>query len=123
MKVVSLLLADKVTVDEKTKKVNIEGIFNLINAPGLPAKHGEFFVFIAAEGQAGKHTFSIEIKKGSNIIASTRQEFETGSKHYFISTFKDLVFNEDGAYEVIAGVDNNYLSSLLEIKISNKSLN
>jgi len=123
MKIVSLLLADKVAVDENTKKVSIDGVFNLINVSGLPAKHKEFFVFIVVEGQAGKHRFDIKVKKGPSIIVSTDQEFETGSRHYFISTFKDLIFHEAGTYEVVASVNGDSMSSLLEVKVNSQNLN
>ena len=118
MKILSLLLAEKVNFESTTKKLDIVGIFNTISALGFPAKHKELVVIVVAEGGEKKsHEFLIEITKNGNPIAKNTDNVLTDKRHYYISRFKDIIFREEGIYVISAKIDNQKeLSTNLYLK-------
>ncbi|TKJ18834.1 MAG: hypothetical protein CEE43_17030 [Promethearchaeota archaeon Loki_b32] len=111
MKILSLLVSDKVIIDNDTKKVTIEGIFDSIGALNFPAKHKELTVSLITHGTAGKHHYKISITKDNKEIASVNEEVSTGTNHRFFARFTDIVFPEPGVYAVKAIVDKEELTT------------
>ncbi len=119
MKISSLIVADRVFIDEKTKKFNIEGIFDIINAHNFPAKHKEFFVAVFTEGNAEeKRRYRVDLKKEEKLISGFDETITAGKKHNFIIRFFDIIFPEPGEYKIEVDVNGEKATSSLYLKLT-----
>ena len=117
MKILSLLVSNKVSVNDDTKNITIEGVFNSIGAFTFPAKHKELTVSLITQGIAGKHYFKISIMKGNKELAAVDKEALTGISHRFIANFYDVVFPEPGTYTIKAIADKEKLTTDINLNL------
>ncbi|XOB41818.1 MAG: DUF6941 family protein [Candidatus Nealsonbacteria bacterium] len=117
MKILSLLISDRVNIDDNTKKVTIEGIYNSIRALNFPAKHKELIVSVVVQGTPGNHHFRISVIKDHKEIAAVDKEVPTGITHYFIARFANIIFPEQGIYTIKALVDKEELATNINLTL------
>lgn len=117
MRILSLLVSDKVSIDDDTKKVTIEGVFDSISAFNFPAKHKQLTVSVITYGTPGKHRYKVSIIKDDKEILTVNEEISTGVRHYFIARFSDVVFPEPGIYTVKAFVDKEKLATDINLNL------
>ncbi len=117
MKILSLLVSDKVSIDDKTKKITIEGIFDSISASGFPAKHSELTVSAIVDGTPGKHHYKISIMDKDKEMVAIDEEISTGARHRIVARFINVIFPKPGIYKIKAVVDNEELSFDINLKL------
>jgi len=97
------------------KKLNIIGIFQLINANGFPAFHPQFSIAFNVVGEIYGKGKKIEIisPNGVSIVSSEMENLRLEDKPEanLVVNFVGVVFPEPGAYKVIFKVDDKTISS------------
>jgi len=110
MKILALLLADKAEMSAENK-LNIEGIFNSINASAFPAQHLEFMVVVVTEGGEGEQEHRILIKKEDQVVRKIEERLTLSKRTYGLFRFENVVFSEAGRYVVELEIGTNKIST------------
>jgi len=101
-------------------KLNVMGIFNIINAPSFPAKHSEMYLISklyaspAEYGQTRKLTIKLLNEDGTQEVVNFSHDFvvPTGSGGKRVETnhivrLTDIIFPNAGSYQFSVLVDND----------------
>ena len=110
MKLNYVLVCDYIVVD-KTNKVSLINIFNIIHASNFPAVHPRFYIATNTIGEISTHTQKIEVVnlRNDKIIAKVENNFEIkeGGGNNFIGNFFNAVFDNEGKYWIKITIDEN----------------
>lgn len=98
--------ADEAFTSAETGKLNIIGVFDQINAPVFPARHGKFCVVINIEASPGKHSLEFDFTHAGKKLMGMKGEAVSQTPHLqFINSVADFTFPEPGIYSVEVRVD------------------
>lgn len=118
MKINTFLTADKIYTDTSTKKLSIEGIFDIIFAKSLPAFHQELFTITIFEGPNKNYDYHLIFKKGSTIIMESKSTIsKTGGKeHNIITRLNNVPLFDEGEYTFEMKLDNQIRRRTIDVK-------
>jgi hypothetical protein len=118
LKINYLITADQVISDESTGKISAIGIFDKINASGVPALHSKFSLIVNLLGSANKEYDACDIEildeTTQKPIAAGKQEkikFTNSDKLNLIIDLSNVVFTYFGNYPVKITVGEKTLTT------------
>lgn len=122
MKITTFLIADKVIQNTSTRKTNIEGIFDTINATKFPAAHKEFFTFTVFEGENKKYNYKVSIEYNSKELVKYESAVDKkiGWEHSVITRLENIPFPGPGEYIVKVNLDNQNAQRKILLKKQTK---
>jgi hypothetical protein len=103
--VLAINICDTSIRDERTKKVTLVGLFNVIQATNFPCTHDQMHVYVAMTNGHGKYQTEIRFahRKDNKVIAAMRGEVEFQSPLQVIEMVMEwrmVEFPEQGEYGV-----------------------
>lgn len=103
--VLSVNICDTSIRDERTKKVTLVGLFNVIGATTFPCTHDQMHVHVAMTNGHGKYKTEIRFthrKDGTVIVALVGEvEFKTPLQIIeLVTEWRRIQFREPGEYDV-----------------------
>lgn len=115
-----LLVCDQAFFSEPDKKLNIIGVFDTVNVPGLPAALPKMSVVAKFYMDRGNYNETMAIRKnGSEIIKiSNSIDKKESGKHQIIHNLLNTIFKEAGEHIIEMSIDDNIIASTaLDVKV------
>ncbi len=110
--VLAINVCDTSIRDERTKKVTLVGLFNVIQATTFPCTHDQMHVYVAMTNGHGKYQTEIRFvrRKDNSPIAAIKGEVEFQSPLQVIelvTEWRGVKFPESGEYGVEVSFNGN----------------
>ena len=120
-----ILVAENIIKNSPDRKIDIEGVFNVIFAPSYPAIHKRLFVFVGMEfkdvGASHREQVKILSKDGKRVISETDEITLVVEKNIAsaVHEMRNILFPERGEYKVVLYIDRReVVSTPLEAQVS-----
>lgn len=114
----ALLLADRVVVEEKTRKKSIIGTFSRMNARRFPAVFPPWYIFAAVTNISGENPFTVKLIRSSDEkvilpISGTIKAQDRRTVVEMVFAVGNAVFPGPGTYTLVFSVGDMPIGSRL----------
>lgn len=116
MKITSFLIADRIYKADNGK-INIEGLFGIINSKAFPALHKQLYVLTTFEGLNKKYDHVLTIKQDNNIIVEIHTEVDKkgGTSWNVVNEINGLPLANPGKYVFETKIDSQKTQQVIEV--------
>jgi len=103
-----ILTCDNAFFSEREKKLNIIGVFDIINTIGFPAVHPNMSIVVSCNVNAGNHEEFIIMKKNNYTFLKDGVKFNKiiEGNHQIIHNIRNLMINSEDDIVIEVYVDN-----------------